>query len=114
MIDAEEEIIRTLLDEVGNDPNLEGFDENQIRNLITLLINTQFDNDLKKTQEKMRIMIENILDMKFKVVLILAKFRCEIGRDITVLSMNSCSELTSQVPLCTERIPLEKRHFGKP
>ena len=68
MIDAEEEIIRTLLDEIGNDPNLEGFDENQIRNLIALLINTQFDNDLKKTQEKMRIMIENILDMKFKVV----------------------------------------------
>ena len=31
-------------------------------------INTQFDDDLKKTQAKMKIMIENILDIKFKVI----------------------------------------------
>jgi len=68
MIDAEEEIIRTLLEEVGNDPILEEFDEKQIRNLIALLINTQFDDDLKKTQARMKIMIENILDIKFKVI----------------------------------------------
>lgn len=65
MIDAKEEIILTLLKAVENDNDLEQISEKDIRNLIALLINTQFDSDLKKTQAKMKTMIENILDLKF-------------------------------------------------
>jgi len=65
MIDAKEEIILTLLKSVENNHQLAQITEKDIRNLIALLINTQFDSDLKKTQAKMKIMIENILDIRF-------------------------------------------------
>ena len=65
VIDAKEEIILTLLKAVENNHQLDQITERDIRNLIALLINTQFDSDLKKTQAKMKIMIENILDLKF-------------------------------------------------
>ena len=65
MIDAQEEIILTLLDEIQNNPQIDQVTEDDIRNLIALLINTQFDSDIKKIQAKMKFMIENILDKKF-------------------------------------------------
>jgi len=65
VIDAKEEIILTLFKAVENNHQLDQITERDIRNLIALLINTQFDSDLKKTQAKMKIMIENILDLKF-------------------------------------------------
>ena len=65
MIDAKEEIIQTLLDAVENNPKLNQITESEIRNLIALLIHTQFDSDLKKTQAQMKTMIENILDIRY-------------------------------------------------
>jgi hypothetical protein len=67
VIDAKEEIILTLLNAVENNPELDQINEKDIRNLIALLINTQFDSDLKKTQAKMKTMIENILDLRTEV-----------------------------------------------
>lgn len=65
VIDAKEEIIQTLLDAVENNPKLNQITESEIRNLIALLIHTQFDSDLKKTQAQMKTMIENILDIRY-------------------------------------------------
>lgn len=65
VIDAKEEIIQTLLEDVKNNDKLTRITEKEIRNLIALLIHTQFDNNLKKTQAQMKTMIENILDNKF-------------------------------------------------
>ena len=65
MIDAKEEIIQTLLNAVKNNNQLNQITESEIRNLIALLIHTQFDSDLKKTQAQMKTMIENILDIRY-------------------------------------------------
>ena len=65
VIDAKEEIIQTLLDALENNPKLNQITESEIRNLIALLIHTQFDSDLKKTQAQMKTMIENILDIRY-------------------------------------------------
>jgi len=67
VIDAKEEIILTLLNAVEDNPDLDQITEKDIRNLIALLINTQFDSDLKKIQAKMKTMIENILDLRTEV-----------------------------------------------
>jgi hypothetical protein len=67
VIDAKEEIILTLLNAVEDNPDLDQITEKDIRNLIALLINTQFDSDLKKIQDKMKTMIENILDLRTEV-----------------------------------------------
>lgn len=67
VIDAKEEIILTLLKAVEDNHELDQITEKDIRNLIALLINTQFDSDLKKIQAKMKIMIENILDLRTEV-----------------------------------------------
>ena len=65
VIDAKEEIIQTLLNAVENNHELNQITESEIRNLIALLIHTQFDSDLKKTQAQMKTMIENILDLRY-------------------------------------------------
>ena len=67
VIDAKEEIILTLLKAVEDNHELDQITEKDIRNLIALLINTQFYSDLKKIQAKMKIMIENILDLRTEV-----------------------------------------------
>ena len=49
VIDAKEEIILTLLKAVEDNHELDQITEKDIRNLIALLINTQFDSDFVKT-----------------------------------------------------------------
>ena len=61
MIDAKEEIIKSLVLSIRDNPELDILNENDIRNIIAVLINNQFDNDLKRTQNQTKAVIENIL-----------------------------------------------------
>ena len=66
MIDAKEEIIQALLEALENNPEQYQITEMEIRNLIGLLINTQFDNNLRNTQSKVKVLVENILDLRYR------------------------------------------------
>ena len=61
LIDAKEEIIKSLVLSIRDNPELDILNENDIRNIIGVLINNQFDNDLKRTQNQTKAVIENIL-----------------------------------------------------
>lgn len=61
MIDAKEEIIKSLVLSIRENPDLDILDETDIRNIIAVLINNQFDSDLKRTQNQTKAVIENIL-----------------------------------------------------
>ena len=61
MIDAKEEIIKTLILSIRDNPELDILTENDIRNIIAVLINNQFDSDHKKTQNQTKAVIENII-----------------------------------------------------
>ena len=61
MIDAKEEIIKTLVLSIRDNPELDILTENDIRNIISVLINNQFDSDHKKTQNQTKAVIENII-----------------------------------------------------
>jgi hypothetical protein len=61
LIDAKEEIIKSLVLSIRETPELDILNEDDIRNIIAVLINTQFDNDLKRTQNQTKAVIENIL-----------------------------------------------------
>ena len=58
MIDAKEEIIKSLVLSIRDNPELDILNENDIRNIIGVLINNQFDNDLKRTQNQTKAVIE--------------------------------------------------------
>lgn len=61
MIDAKEEIIKTLVLSIRNNPELDILTENDIRNIIAVLANNQFDSDHKKAQNQTKAVIENII-----------------------------------------------------
>lgn len=61
MIDAKEEIVKSLVLSIRENPDLDILDETDIRNIIAVLINNQFDSDLKRTQNQTKAVIENIL-----------------------------------------------------
>jgi len=61
LIDAKEEIIKSLVLSIRENPDLDILDETDIRNIIAVLINNQFDSDLKRTQNQTKAVIENIL-----------------------------------------------------